>query len=210
MQRILDGHAITTRRSDRILQWFSDNWPPGLEWPAATPRPAPSTSLTQASECRNDASSPSATQAPEHRTTTQAHRKGASEPATPADILEATRQSLERRNAAADVSEWEAATTAAQEAITTAMTLNADGQVACPNALCLALNVERFIYDRVVGHYADGQAGAHKTPRRLRIGPSPTMQMLRALTGSGDVRFASRQMAPAVKQMLTTSRRESQ
>ena len=32
---------VTIRRTEQVLQWFSDNWPDGLEWPADIPRPRP-------------------------------------------------------------------------------------------------------------------------------------------------------------------------
>jgi hypothetical protein len=31
--------GLTIGRCDRIIQWFSDNWPADLEWPADIPRP---------------------------------------------------------------------------------------------------------------------------------------------------------------------------
>ena len=39
--RLGRGHAITTRRAARAIQWFSDHWPADAEWPAAIPRPQP-------------------------------------------------------------------------------------------------------------------------------------------------------------------------
>jgi len=39
--RLKRGCDITTRRSDRVTQWFSDRWPADLDWPADIPRPAP-------------------------------------------------------------------------------------------------------------------------------------------------------------------------
>lgn len=39
--RLERGHDITTRRAERVIQWFSDHWPEGLEWPSDIPRPAP-------------------------------------------------------------------------------------------------------------------------------------------------------------------------
>lgn len=33
--------GITLSRRDAIFQWFSDNWPEELVWPADIPRPAP-------------------------------------------------------------------------------------------------------------------------------------------------------------------------
>lgn len=39
---IQGGADIQTRRFERAIQWFSDNWPEGAVWPADVPRPAPS------------------------------------------------------------------------------------------------------------------------------------------------------------------------
>ncbi len=32
--------GLTIRRRDRIIQWFSDNWPVDLAWPRDVPRPS--------------------------------------------------------------------------------------------------------------------------------------------------------------------------
>ena len=32
--------GFNVRTFDRVVQWFSDNWPEGTEWPADVPRPA--------------------------------------------------------------------------------------------------------------------------------------------------------------------------
>ncbi|WP_425152873.1 hypothetical protein [Candidatus Palauibacter sp.] len=32
---------VTVRTVHRVVQWLSDNWPEGLEWPADIPRPEP-------------------------------------------------------------------------------------------------------------------------------------------------------------------------
>ena len=39
--RLKRGHDLTTRRAERVLQWFSDNWPEDLPWPSDIPRPEP-------------------------------------------------------------------------------------------------------------------------------------------------------------------------
>ena len=39
--RVRNGR-VTVRRVERALQWLSDNWPDGCEWPADIPRPEPS------------------------------------------------------------------------------------------------------------------------------------------------------------------------
>ena len=40
--RLQRGHDLTTRRAARVAQWFSDNWPDGVDWPRGIPRPASS------------------------------------------------------------------------------------------------------------------------------------------------------------------------
>ena len=40
--RLRRGHDITSRRAERIVQWLSDHWPDGAEWPSDIPRPPPS------------------------------------------------------------------------------------------------------------------------------------------------------------------------
>lgn len=36
---IADGADLQTRRFEAAVQWFSDNWPIGIEWPADVERP---------------------------------------------------------------------------------------------------------------------------------------------------------------------------
>ncbi|RDD65020.1 hypothetical protein DU478_17620 [Thalassococcus profundi] len=49
--RIAGGAGCTLNTAMRICQWFSDNWPPDLEWPSDIPRPAPVKSTQEASSC---------------------------------------------------------------------------------------------------------------------------------------------------------------
>jgi hypothetical protein len=37
--QLRDGRDIGTRRLDRAIQWFSDHWPEGADWPAVIVRP---------------------------------------------------------------------------------------------------------------------------------------------------------------------------
>ena len=37
--RLKRGHDLTTRRATVVMQYLSDHWPAGLEWPAEIPRP---------------------------------------------------------------------------------------------------------------------------------------------------------------------------
>lgn len=43
-RRIAAGENFTARTFDKVVQWFSDNWPddPACEWPKDLPRPAQS------------------------------------------------------------------------------------------------------------------------------------------------------------------------
>lgn len=42
-QRIAAGDGFTLKTFDRVIRWFSDQWPAGTRWPAdAARRPAPS------------------------------------------------------------------------------------------------------------------------------------------------------------------------
>lgn len=179
LTRLQGGASITIRRHDNILQWFSDDWPSDLEWPPDIPRPTSSASVTQAPIYRNGASEPSP------------------DP-TVSDPLESVTRALERRVAALDAMDMEAALAAEEAAITCGSTLNAEGQIASPRALCLALGVPRYVYDQVVRTYADGRPGQHKLPRRLRAGKSASERMLRALIACGDARFQSRRPGAAV------------
>jgi hypothetical protein len=38
---IASGADLTTRSYEAAMLWFSNNWPDGVEWPAAVHRPAP-------------------------------------------------------------------------------------------------------------------------------------------------------------------------
>lgn len=40
--RIEAGAGFNIKTFDRLIQWFSDNWPEGKSWPADIDRPAPS------------------------------------------------------------------------------------------------------------------------------------------------------------------------
>ena len=38
----LRAGRVTLRRADHVMQWLSDHWIEGVEWPARIPRPEPS------------------------------------------------------------------------------------------------------------------------------------------------------------------------
>lgn len=37
-----EGADLRMRSADAAMQWFSDHWPEGVDWPAGVPRPDPS------------------------------------------------------------------------------------------------------------------------------------------------------------------------
>lgn len=39
LRRLGDGKSCTLRTATMVMQWFSDNWPPDLEWPSHIRRP---------------------------------------------------------------------------------------------------------------------------------------------------------------------------
>jgi hypothetical protein len=39
MDRLDSGKTFTVKTYDRAVQWFSDNWPEGAEWPKSVRRP---------------------------------------------------------------------------------------------------------------------------------------------------------------------------
>lgn len=41
LDAIASGRDLNTGTFERAMQWLSDNWPPGLAWPADVERPAP-------------------------------------------------------------------------------------------------------------------------------------------------------------------------
>lgn len=42
--RLRDGKPITVQRAERMLTYFSDNWPEGVKWPKNVDRPKPTKS----------------------------------------------------------------------------------------------------------------------------------------------------------------------
>lgn len=185
--RLRCGHTITVRRAARIVQWFSDHWPVDLEWPADLSRPDPSPDFPTA-----QGATPSVSQALEYRSGI-----------APADLVAAVRAARERSvDAMGDAHrdpDFAAQNRAQAEMMAAAYTLGPDGRIASPEALCLALDVERHVYDNVARSYADGGPREHKRPKKRRgLFPSDTERMFTALVASGDVRFASRRAGMAL------------
>ena len=175
--RLEAGHSCTLRTYARAVQWFSDHWPTDLDWPADIPRSDPSPDAPA-----DQAAAQSVSQAPEYR--------------SGADLVVVVRAARERSvDAMGDAErdpDWDAARQAKAEMMTAATTLGPDGRIASVEALCLALGVERHVFDNAVRLYADGGPREHKRPRKRRPFSSPTEKMFHALVESGDVRFASR------------------
>ena len=168
IDRLREGCDITTRRAERALRWFHDHWlddPDWPDWPAGIPRPDP---------------------APDpHRA------QAAAEPAPPADDpVHAVRALLDRIHtlrgpAASETIDWQAVTAAQVEMLQVAMRLRGDGQIASPNALCLALGVDRRVYDDVVHLYAGGRGGS----KRPRGEDTDRRRVFDALIDADDKRF---------------------
>ena len=177
------GHSCTVHTYTRTLQWFSDHWPTDLEWPKDTPRPDPSPDSPAAQAAAEAASISVST--PETKI---------------GDPIAAVEAAQERQGAALDLepADWDAAHAALAEALAAGSVLGDDGQIACPDALCQALRMNRSVYQRVLALYADGGPREHGRPRRLARSDlgfprqSRAEEMLNALVTAGDVRFASR------------------
>lgn len=45
---ITGRQSMTVRRADLLLQWLSDNWPKGANWPETLPRPRSASDLLEA------------------------------------------------------------------------------------------------------------------------------------------------------------------
>ncbi len=136
-KRLIGGADITSRRHARMIQWFSDHWPPDLEWPADIPRPDP------------------APDSPAVQTVT----------AAVADPVAAVEAALDRVDAAMLRSDWSGVERENGIALRAALTLRPDGRLASPKALCRFLHARRYTYDEVVRQYADGHPRANREPR---------------------------------------------
>ena len=164
--RLARGCTITVRRAARTLQWFSDHWPIDLAWPADIPRPEPASDSPHALALAEAQSTP----APSAAEVMQAVRAGRA--ALASVDLEAP-GAFEQQHSAT---------------IAAASVLGKNGQIACPEALCLALGVRRHIYDAVIRQYADGRPRERATPRK----ESDAACVYQALRIAGDARFAER------------------
>ena len=184
--RLVAGADITTRRAGRVVQWLSDHWPAGTEWPADIPRPTPTPTPSaepaaslKAKETRNvnlsSDSSPSAGSA-----------LGVGVPADPVAAVVALRERVTDLTGESPV-DWSAVERLQGEMLAVALRLRPDGRIASPAALCAALLSDRHVYDDVVRRYAHAEPGHGPRPRK----GSRCEQMLRALVESGDTRFTA-------------------
>ena len=137
--RLRAGADITSRRAERILQWFADHWPADLAWPSDVPRPEPSAGAPAPPP-------PAPLSRPERRL--------------------AVRDEQRRVREAADAGDWESAQAHERTMLEAALGLRADGTIADPMALCAALGSPRYVYDDVVRRYAYGRRHATHQPRR--------------------------------------------
>ena len=111
----------------------------------------------------------------------------------PGDPVEVVRGLREQRLDLTDPKQhdrvnWDAVQNVTLLMMVTATQLDAKGHISSPKALCLALGVDRDVYDKTVYRYA-GQGG-----KRPAAG-SDTERVLDALVDAGDVRFSGRRAA---------------
>ena len=137
LERCATGN-VTIRSALGFVQWLSNNWPFGLEWPAGIDRPEPERgSLARvffaSSPCANG-SHASFEVAPQ-----------------PLRLL-------------AKGGEAQAIHRFGSETFEAAMRLGPSGRIASPGALCRALGLNRSVYYAVVRRYRD-EVGAGRWPR---------------------------------------------
>lgn len=208
-RRLSDGRTCTVRLANSVIQWFSDHWPADLPWPDGVDRPSPSPESPAAGliEAHHSGEYPCEGRTSSGGGDPSGGRRGTpslpspSLPAAGADSkhehpMKRVKAALDRRHAAltADPPDWEAAAVAAADAIWAGAALRRDGRLASPDALCLALGLDREVYD----YCRDRRRDEAWLPRR----GMPAETMLAALGASGDVRFASLPAARAALRAL--------
>ena len=129
---------VTVRSTIGFVQWLSNHWPVGLEWPAGIDRPepergSPARACFAPSSCVNGS----------------------------AASFEVTPQRLQ---AVAKGREAQAIPPFGNETFAAAMRLGPSGRIASPGALCRALGLKRSVYYAVVRRYRD-EVGAGRWPR---------------------------------------------
>jgi hypothetical protein len=137
LERCATGN-VTIRSAIGFVQWLSDNWPFGLEWPAGMGRPEP------------EPGSPArAFFAPSSRVNGSA------------TSFEAAPRRLQ---VVAKGCEAQATHPFGDESLAAAMRLGPSGRLASPGALCGALGLKRSVYYAAVRRYRD-EVGAGRWPR---------------------------------------------
>ena len=129
---------VTLRSAIGFVQWLSNHWPFGLEWPAGIDRPEPEGG------------------APARAFFAPSSRVNGS-----AASFEVTAQRLQ---VVAKGRPAQATPPFANEAFVAAMRLGPTGRIASPGALCRALGVKRSVYYAVVRRYRD-EVGPGRWPR---------------------------------------------
>ena len=136
LERCATGN-VTIRSAVGFVQWLSNNWPVGLEWPAGIDRPEP-----------------------ERGSPARAFFVPSSSVNGSAASLEAMPQRLQvvAKGCA------QATPPFRNETFAVAMRLGPSGRIASPGALCRALGLKRSVYYAVVRRYRD-EVGAGRWPR---------------------------------------------
>lgn len=211
-RRLANGRTCTVRLANSVVQWLSDRWPADLPWPDGVDRPPPSPESPAAGFVEEPTEAPANGEAsprpgggdPSGGRRGTSSLPSPSRPAAAADLkhdhpMKRVKAALERRHAAlaSDPPDWEAAAVAQADALWAGSALRRDGRLASPDALCLALAVDRETYDYCRDRYADGRNAA-VVPRRGQ----PAELMLAALGACGDARFAGHPAAQAAMRAL--------
>ena len=137
LERCATGN-VTMRSAIAFVQWLSNHWPFGLEWPAGIARPAP-----------------------ERGSPARAYSAALAWSGTAPSVFEANRQHLQ---AVAEDGEGRSAQWCGEAARAAATRLGPSGQIASPGALCRALGMKRSVYYAVVRRYRD-EIGAKRWPQ---------------------------------------------
>ena len=129
---------VTIRSAVGFVQWLSNNWPVGLEWPPGVDRPdpepgSPARAFFVPSLCVNGSATP----------------------------LESMPQRLQ---VVAKGREAQAAPPIGNGTLAAGIRLGPSGRIASPGALCRALGLKRSVYYAVVRRYRD-EVGAGRWPR---------------------------------------------
>ena len=159
--RIEKGGSCTIKTYNKVLQWFSDHWPDGLEWPADCERPTPNPVALKPT--------PSPSNQP-------AAAGGALYPplGEPAAMLAAAARQTPAPGS------FLSPTAANTPYALNAFALNERGEIKNARAFCDALGVTRNNYDKAVAHL--------KAKKRMPGGTTAKFKVIAALGEAGDSR----------------------